>query len=1288
MDSAGSLESETRATSHSSKVRSPGHHIKSENIGNSSPEMEDGQDSDNDDSSISSSKKHSVYKSSDIKSSPSNNKKCDESDSDPNLTRKKYNTNSKNIKNQSYDSETDGDNSKNKRIYKSSHSDKDNSKINISEDFRKGEFDRHGNRRTYLKDESKKRDRDSSRDRKQKRRQLSRDNKPDNHRFNRDNNDSAEYYKPVETPIPNRAQRTLKTGGGRYIPPARLREIEAQNAALDGPSREKSKELEKIRQKESWEKLKKGIRGLINKVNVGNIKEISSQIFNQNLIRGRGLFCRYIFRAQAQSQTFTPVYSALVSVVNSRLPILGELLVNRLVIQFRKSYQRDDKARCIATTQFLAHLTNQRIAHEILAFQILQLLLENPTDDSVEIAVGFMKEVGSFLSSIAPRVLNAVIETFRSILHEADIDKRSQYMIEVLLQVRREGFKDNVSVPEGLDLVEEDDQIVHEVSIEDDTLEVQDELDVFKFDENFEENEEKYNSIKQEILGDSDDSESGSDDSNSSEDEEDTAEVKPDTNAPIKDLTETELLNLRRTIYLTIMSSMGFEEATHKLLRIQIPENDTKELCGMLIECCSQERAYKTFFGLVGERLCKVNNKLRDAFCYSFVDCYIHIHRYETNHLRHIARFFGHLLSTDAIPFTVFSCVSLTEEETTASSRIFLKILMQDLSESMGLERLNSSLHSSDAEEATSKMFPTDSPKNIRFAINYYTSIGLGALTEDLRRILSTATQNLANNSDSDSSSDDDSSSDSDSSSSSSYDSDSSTDSSSGSESSSSSSSEPGVSSTRRSARSPLKMNTIKHKSRSSKYSDNEFSPAKSKIVSGKNSELAPTRSGDKHNDSRDDILKDTDSRNFSRKNESQSKIGSRSRSISKNDSRYRPYNTYNKSKNYNPSSSKKFKNDNDIYERKEDSRSRSPYDRSRYNNSKPHLRTDDSDYRRKRGDSRSDSNESRNKSQDYRADISRHRADLASEKSRPIKYSDKNLHQRNRDKSRSKEYDNRSRYKTSEPEKDAYRNNYRSRSSSKRPTEIDRRRSIERTSDKYKKSDRDSRSVSHQKNRSHSNASRYSSSRGRSEDRRYHSQSEGRITKTIPSNPISLLDSHSISLICKPSRSRSSGQPPILEKSDDKSRYDTSKSKSVKKSSYSTKVRSPSHSSDGGSLSDPQRTKRPGTKIDNRSGKSNRSDIGRRVSLSRSNSSTRRKSLSNSRGSRSRRNNSSDARRNTRTSIDRSSSKKRYYSSKRDRSYRSKRDSSKGDNAYRRKENSHRDDRSYRKSSGDRYRR
>jgi pre-mRNA-splicing factor CWC22 len=45
------------------------------------------------------------------------------------------------------------------------------------------------------------------------------------------------------------------------------------------------------------------------------------------------------------------------------------------------------KPQLLAATKFIAHLANQLVAHEIIALELLTVLLENPTDDSVEVRV-------------------------------------------------------------------------------------------------------------------------------------------------------------------------------------------------------------------------------------------------------------------------------------------------------------------------------------------------------------------------------------------------------------------------------------------------------------------------------------------------------------------------------------------------------------------------------------------------------------------------------------------------------------------------------------------------------------------------------------------------------------------------------------------------------------------------------------------------------------------------------------------------------------------------------------
>ncbi|CAM6105073.1 unnamed protein product [Calypogeia fissa] len=129
------------------------------------------------------------------------------------------------------------------------------------------------------------------------------------------------------------------------------------------------------------------------------------------------------------------------------------------------------------------------------------------------------------------------------------------------------------------------------------------------------------------------------------------------------------------------MSTVDFEEAGHKLLTIKPQPGQEMELCVMLLECCSQERTYLSIM--------------------------------------------------DSL-----ACIGLTQEHTTSSSRIFIKILFQKLSEHLGLRKLNERLSDPTMQDSFDGIFPKDNPKNSQFAINFITSIGLGGLTDSLRECL------------------------------------------------------------------------------------------------------------------------------------------------------------------------------------------------------------------------------------------------------------------------------------------------------------------------------------------------------------------------------------------------------------------------------------------------------------------------------------------------------------------------------------------------------------------------
>ena len=82
----------------------------------------------------------------------------------------------------------------------------------------------------------------------------------------------------------------------------------------------------------------------------------------------------------------------------------------------------------------------------------------------MELTIGFIKEVGAELDTLARSALHEVFGRLREILQDGVVTKKTQFQIEGLLAIRKAGFESQgfVAVKPELDLIEEDDQIEHE----------------------------------------------------------------------------------------------------------------------------------------------------------------------------------------------------------------------------------------------------------------------------------------------------------------------------------------------------------------------------------------------------------------------------------------------------------------------------------------------------------------------------------------------------------------------------------------------------------------------------------------------------------------------------------------------------------------------------------------------------------------------------------------------------------------------------------------------------------
>ena len=144
-------------------------------------------------------------------------------------------------------------------------------------------------------------------------------------------------------------------------------------------------------------------------------------------------------------------------------------------------------------------------------------------------------------------------------------------------------------------------------------------------------------------------------------------------------MTEQDLINLRKTIYLAIQSTVNFEECAHKILKMNIAKGYEYELIDMILECSMMERIYQNFFGLLAERFCSVDDMYKELFMQAFVTRYSNVFKEEANKIRNLAHLFGHLFYRKALDWKILSVIKLSPETTTAAARMFLKIFLKDI---------------------------------------------------------------------------------------------------------------------------------------------------------------------------------------------------------------------------------------------------------------------------------------------------------------------------------------------------------------------------------------------------------------------------------------------------------------------------------------------------------------------------------------------------------------------------------------------------------------------------------
>ncbi|CAF3562514.1 unnamed protein product [Rotaria sordida] len=174
-------------------------------------------------------------------------------------------------------------------------------------------------------------------------------------------------FKSDENPVSNETSNAQSNETKSAIPP--------HIGELDMPPA--------IRHRLAWKALKKTINDQVKKVNKSNVPKIARKLFKYNIIRGRGLLTDAIIKEQITSPSNAPVYAALILLLTQN---------------------------------------SHKSLNELIAIQLLRVVLDNYTDDSVELAVEWLKECGEKLLQDNHQELDSIFVILENLLHEPSLN--------------------------------------------------------------------------------------------------------------------------------------------------------------------------------------------------------------------------------------------------------------------------------------------------------------------------------------------------------------------------------------------------------------------------------------------------------------------------------------------------------------------------------------------------------------------------------------------------------------------------------------------------------------------------------------------------------------------------------------------------------------------------------------------------------------------------------------------------------------------------------------------------
>ncbi|VVC46031.1 Armadillo-type fold [Cinara cedri] len=191
-------------------------------------------------------------------------------------------------------------------------------------------------------------------------------------------------------------------------------------------------------QKHAWKELQDSLFNCCMELDCNNITMTKFKLYKLNIVRGKGMLCRFLMFAQIRRLGDSFFYAKLVALINVDFPNIVELLITRYIVQFKVTYFfEEDKSYILGPAYFLAHLINFNCVDAVVVIQMLNIIFKHSSLNPFKLRV--VKEVlkicGYKLCIEQEKEMYQILEVLDLIPQNFRLVKEIQFLIKYIFKL-------------------------------------------------------------------------------------------------------------------------------------------------------------------------------------------------------------------------------------------------------------------------------------------------------------------------------------------------------------------------------------------------------------------------------------------------------------------------------------------------------------------------------------------------------------------------------------------------------------------------------------------------------------------------------------------------------------------------------------------------------------------------------------------------------------------------------------------------------------------------------------